>query len=172
MSHVSLFESENEELQVRCLPGLRNSCQRLGLELVKQKSYRTWKSDHGSFVGDYPVPEGYDVEDLGENAEYVIRVAGLSDDERVQKGAPYEVGVVESKKNPGSYAFMYDFYAGGNGLEEKCGDKAGKLMMHYRMECDRITAEEQGDEITFKEQPDGTWIGVSDVDEDRVREGE
>ena len=171
MSHVAIYEPEKEELQIRCLPALQKACQRLGLELVKQSHYRTWKDDHGSFVGDYPVPEGFNAEELGENAEYVARIAGLSDHERTQRNAPYEVGMVQSKKNPGSFVPAFDFYAGGNGLVEKCGDGAGKLLMHYRMECDRITAQEQGDEITFKEQPDGTWIGISDVDEDRVQEG-
>lgn len=31
------------------------------LQLVRQKSYRTWATDHGSLVGDYPLPGIYQV---------------------------------------------------------------------------------------------------------------
>jgi len=31
------------------------------LELVKQKSYRTWIADHGKLVGDYPLPGTYQI---------------------------------------------------------------------------------------------------------------
>ena len=31
------------------------------LELVRQKNYRTWATDHGSLVGDYPLPGIYQV---------------------------------------------------------------------------------------------------------------
>ena len=135
MSHVTCKDPDSE-FQIRSLPALLKACERLGLELVKQKTFRTWKTDHGSLVGDYPVPEGYSEDEIGENAEYVTRVAGLTDEERTRSSAPYEIGWVPSRKHPGSYAYMYDFYNGGYGLEEKCGKGAESLLMHYRMECE------------------------------------
>lgn len=35
------------------------------LELVKQKSYRTWIDDHGGLVGDYPLPGIYQIKLMG-----------------------------------------------------------------------------------------------------------
>jgi hypothetical protein len=110
------------------------------LQLVRQKSYRTWATDHGSLVGDYPLPgiyqvklmaalkkQGYDVhaaakaqgvelkqlskDVVGKDAEFVIKYK----DGKGRKDA-YEIGLVPHPVNKGEYLMMTDFYAQGNGL--------------------------------------------------------
>lgn len=123
-----------------------------------QSTYRSWISDHGRLVGDYPVPKGFVADELGKNAAHVIRLKDVPT--REGYGAPYELGVVESKEKPGTYVLVYDFFAGGYGLEKEVGTKCEDLLMWYRMQCDRLEAEAQGDEIEFQQAKDGTWTST------------
>lgn len=114
MSHVVTIET-----QVTDLVALRQACEALGLELVEgQRNYR-WFGRH---VADYPLPEGFAVEDLGK-CHHAIRV----------KGNPkaYEIGVVRRKDGKAGYQLIYDFWSQGMGLEAVAGKGLTKLRQEY-----------------------------------------
>jgi hypothetical protein len=137
MSHVSLIA-----LKVRDLEALDAACQRLGLELVRgQKTYR-W---YGQSVGDYPLPEGMTAADLGK-CDHAIRVK--------DRPTAYEIGLV---KRPGQdhYALLWDFYAGGFGLEAKVGAGCAKLKQAYAVQLARKEARRRGFSLTEAVQADG-----------------
>jgi len=112
VSHVA-----NIKLQINDLAALKEAGQRLGLELVQQSTYR-WFGQH---VGDYPLPEGFTKDDLGK-CDYVLRIPN-------NKQA-YEIGIVKRKDGQG-YQPLWDFWAGGYGLEAKVGKDAEKLIQEY-----------------------------------------
>jgi hypothetical protein len=163
-------------------------------ELVQgQSEYRTWKTDNGKLVGDYPLPNGWTAEDVGQHAVGVIRLTdealkkrGIDTEQRNGHGKPYEIGIVpvtcqrdeegkiiSSKPGEGEeYMLVTDFWASGNGLllaeglsgPNRYGDKAlGDLYMHYRMAEAKQAAEKVGDKLSFQKQQDGSWLGVSNT---------
>jgi hypothetical protein len=81
-----------------------------------QKHYKWW----GHSVGDYPIPENVKEEDLGK-CDHAIHVKGNDE--------AYEVGVVD--QGDGTYRLIWDFYGGGQGLQEKIGAGASKLLQGY-----------------------------------------
>lgn len=115
MSHVVDIDAE-----VRDLAALRDACDAIGLELVEgQTEYRWW----GHFVGDHPLPKGFEVADLG-RCEHAIRVKG-------DPGA-YEVGVVRRRDGRDAWTFLFDFYGtGGKRLEAVAGHRCGRLLQEY-----------------------------------------
>lgn len=116
MSHISKIE-----LVIHSLDDLKEACRKLGFEFVEnQKSYK-W---YGRWVGDTPLPEGINVEDLGK-CDHAIRVPGCS----------YEIGVVKRNDH---YILLWDYYYAG-GLSEKIGPNAGKLKQAYTVA--RVTKE-------------------------------
>ena len=136
MSHVSLIA-----LKVRDLDALDAACRRLGLELVRgQKTYR-W---YGVQVGGYPLPEGLTAADLGK-CDHAIRVPDLP-------GA-YEIGLVRRTDH---YALLWDFYAGGYGLEAKVGPQCGRLKQAYGVELARREGRRRGYSLTETAQSDGS----------------
>jgi hypothetical protein len=111
MSHVTKIEIEINDLGT-----LKAACRRLELQFIcNQKTY-AW---YGQHVGDYPVPEGFSVEDMGK-CDHAIRVPG----------AAYEIGVV---KRGHKYVLLWDSYHSG-GLERTLGKNAGKLNQAYGVE--------------------------------------
>jgi hypothetical protein len=93
------------DVQVKDIDALRAACEATGtLELVEKSTYK-W---YGRHVGDYPMPAGFTKADLGK-CEFAIKVKGATRD-------TYEVGVVKRRDGKEGYTFLYDFYAGGNGL--------------------------------------------------------
>lgn len=80
----------------------------------------------------------------------------------------YEIGIVPDQANPGAYTIVFDTY-GGEDLRKKVGNSfyandeaviAPLLIQWYKMECDRIVAAENGDEIEFEQQPDNSWVAI------------
>lgn len=127
MSHVSEIECK-----ILSLDALKAACARLGLEWLEGKTtYRWW----GRWVGDYPLPEGVKVEDLGK-CTHAIRVPG----------ATFEIGVVE--KN-GEHILIWDFYQSG-GLEKVLGKGGGKLKQAYTIEQTRALARRAGYQVREK----------------------
>lgn len=121
MSHVATIDCE-----ILSLDALKSACERLGLSFQEgQRSY-AW---YGKFVGDYPMPEGFTVDDLG-HCEHAIKVPG----------ARYEVGVVYRE---GKYSLMWDFYSAG-GLEGQLGPNGQKLAQAYAVEAAKLEAQRQG----------------------------
>lgn len=141
------------------------------MEVVKATHYRTWKDGNdGRLVGDWPLPEGVTEAEVGENAEYIIRVTDKRLAElgttRDEYNAPYEIGVVPSRTEKGSYSLATDFWCQGNGVLKEVGigeysDKLqtafDQLYMHYRCAEAKLAAEAAGDQIEFEQQKDG-WI--------------
>jgi hypothetical protein len=121
MSHVTPIN-----LEIKDLEALKMACERLGLTWMEgQKTYR-W---YGRFVGDYPMPEGFTVKDLGK-CSHAIRVPGAS----------YEIGVVERN---GENILMWDFYYSG-GLEKVLGQGGYKLKQAYSIEAAKLQAFRDG----------------------------
>lgn len=161
------------------------------MEFVQNCShYRTWKDNHnGRLVGDWPLPEGWTAEQVGENAVHVIRKTNVSN--RESAGAPYEIGIVPVRVTRGEngevlaavpdskgteYILMTDWYNDGNGILEEQGvgrrlsktevkseSAFGELFMHYRMMEAQLEAERLGDSISFEKQPDGSYVAEVDT---------
>ena len=143
MSHVASIE-----LEIKDLDALDEACETLGLELVRgQKTYKWW----GHSVGDYPLPTGFKASDLGKS-EHAIRIPG-------DKNA-YEIGVVPRRDGKPGYTLLWDFYAGGYGMEAKVGKDACKLKQaysaavatrHYRKLGYRVSVEKkEGERLVVK----------------------
>lgn len=127
MSHVSQIEIEIKDLEA-----LKAACQRLGYEWLEGKTtYKWW----GHWVGDYPMPQGFKVEDLGK-CTHAIRVPG----------ANFEIGVVIRN---GKTTLMWDFYQSG-GLERVVGKNGAKLKQAYAAEATKRAAKKAGYLVTEK----------------------
>ncbi len=121
MSHVSTID-----IDVTDLGCLAEACNAAGLELMIDQKKFHW---YGRHVGDYPVPDGFAVEDMGK-CEHMIRVkphAGLT-------SKPYEIGVVKRRDGRPGYTLLYDFYHGGYGLEAVAGENCQKVTQGYAVE--------------------------------------
>ncbi len=121
MSHVAKIE-----MQIRDLDTLKATCEQLGLQFIANQRSYVW---YGRSVGDYPLPEGFSVSDLG-HCDHAIRVPG----------ARYEVGVLHRS---GQYHLLWDFYREG-GLERVLGKGACRLKQAYSMERVRREARLKG----------------------------
>ena len=132
MSHVDTIDCP--EINENTINLLQKAAESLGLELVKQDTYR-W---YGRHVGDYPIPYGFKKADLG-RCEYALRIPGNKQAYEVGI-AKYPEGATKTVVNAdGStqevpakgYAMLWDFYCGGFGLEKAIGAKGGKLVQSY-----------------------------------------
>ena len=110
MSHVAKIDLEITDKE--SLLAAAAACR---LEVLSQNTYK-W---YGYSVGDFPLPEGFSVEDLGK-CDFVLSV----------KGNPhaYQIGVVQ---RGGKYVLLWDFFAGGYGLQEKIGTNGSLLKKEY-----------------------------------------
>jgi hypothetical protein len=138
MSHVSTVE-----IEIKDVPALAAACSAMGLELVlDQKQYR-WFGEH---VGDYPIPDGFTKDDLG-RCEHAIRIPG--------DGKAYEIGVVKRRDGKPGYVLMWDFWAGGYGLQDKVGKDCGRLAQEYAAQVAIKKAKLQGFNVQRKQLEDG-----------------
>jgi hypothetical protein len=103
MSHVV-----SQTLDLKDLDCLRAACEELGLEIRAKKNYR-W---YGRSVGDYPIPEGFTVDELGK-CEFAIGIKGDTQ--------AYEIGAV---KKGGQWRLIYDFWGPGQALAKQKGKGA------------------------------------------------
>ena len=114
MSHNEVIELEVDDLKT-----LANTAKRLGGQLMLNEKTYKW---FGRNVGDYPLPEGIAVSDLGK-CEHKIKFPGIN----------YEVGVIKSKTSRGAYSLLWDFFD--SKLKNKMGgEKAIDFIQHYTME--------------------------------------
>lgn len=120
MSHVAKIEVE-----IKDLDALRAACAKLGLSFQEGKTSYAW---FGRSVGDYPLPEGFTVADLG-TCEHAIGVPGAS----------YEIGVTRRRDGRPGFALLWDSWHAG-GLERALGAGAGKLVQRYGIEAARRAA--------------------------------
>lgn len=98
MSHISRIE-----LEITSLYDLKEACSRLGFTFMENQKTHAW---YGKLVGDTPLAEGMEVQDLGK-CDHAIKVPECD----------YEVGVIRQGKK---YHLVYDdWYRGG--LDKKIG---------------------------------------------------
>jgi hypothetical protein len=134
MSHVSVIKAE-----IHSLKSLKKACDRLGLEFVENQKTYAW---YGRHVGDYPIPEGMTVNDMGK-CLHAIKIPG----------SDYEVGVIRDPIYKNSYKLIWDFWQSG-GLEQKLGQDAWKLTQMYQVEHTKYTAKLQGKIVREKVMDD------------------
>ncbi len=135
MSHISKVE-----LVIHSLKDLKEACQQLGFEFVEnQKSFK-W---YGRWVGDTPIPEGINIEDIGK-CDHAIRVPGCT----------YEVGIIRRGEH---YILLWDYYHAG-GLEPKIGPNAGILKQAYTVARVRKEARQKGYRIREKKMDQGVRL--------------
>jgi len=153
MSHVVIKEGETADQQIVDLAALKSAASGVGMEFRKgQTSFHTWASDHGGrLVGDYPVPEGYDATEIA--AGDCIHAIGLPGQSGKSGTNAYEVGVVKSKKFPGTYSLLYDFWGGA--IDRVAGIGLEKLRMHYTAHAVKNKHEAEGDTVLMEELPNG-----------------
>jgi hypothetical protein len=184
LSHV--VKNTNEKGRILSIAALEKACLDLTvdgrtglLELVQTEKgkgkYRTWKSDHGRLVGDWDVPEGMTSDEVGANADYVIRATAAGRAYLKSKGYnhPYEVGVVWDEADQ-CYRLVYDFFCRAQGLELLIGEtkvdykKSGRsgqlttscprLIQAYNVARDGLLAAAQGDTQVVVPQADGSVL--------------
>lgn len=150
MSHVATIEVEITNLQ-----DLRDAAAELGLVFSDGQQTYQWYGEH---VGDFPLPDGFNIEDLG-RCEHAIR---LNDSDRLAARnrygeAPYELGVVRRRDGKPGWTLLWDFFAGGFGLEEKIGPEAGLLKQSIANAATIRTMKTQGYRVASREKlPNGT----------------
>lgn len=139
MSHVATVD-----LHITDLAALKAACETLGLEFREGKTRFRW---YGRVVGDYPLPEGFTVSDMG-LCEHAI---GVKDN-----ALGYEVGVVRRRDGKPGYLLMYDNWRGGFGLEDIIGANAGKLKQQYTIQVLLQAARRQGYRVSQSQLQDGS----------------
>lgn len=150
-------------VEIKDLAALRRAAEKLGLEFREgQRTYR-W---YGRWVGDYKLPEGVTQDQLGK-CDHALAVAG--------NPSAYEVGIVSQPD--GTFKLMWDFWAGGYGLQEKIGQDCSKLTAGYtvaktQLECERLgwMNEVQPDGSVLVYHPNGGTMTVSPTGEIEANE--
>ncbi len=132
MSHVVAIEKSITDLDA-----LRRACPGLGLEFREGQRTYNW---YGTHVGDYPLPVGFTMEDLGK-CEHAIVVQDAN-------ANTYEVGVVRRRDGKPGYTLLFDFYAGGFGLMPCIGKDAGRLLKEYSAEVSIAELKRMGRAVT------------------------
>lgn len=143
MSHVAKIEINFTDLE--CLERAAKAC---GLVFNWGQTHYRW---YGHHVGDYPMPQGFKVSDLG-HCEHAISVPGNS--------RAYEVGVCRRKDGEEGYTLLWDFWAGGNGLQKHLGghQDCNTLIDAYSKETTLKVAAETG--MTVQEEVDAEGATV------------
>jgi len=106
MSHIAKIELEVKDLQA-----LKTACNEAGYEFVENQTTYKW---YGRWVGDAPLPDGVDIDQLG-TCDHAIKVPG----------ARYEIGVL---KVGDRYELLCDEWRSG-GL----AGKSRKLLQPYAL---------------------------------------
>lgn len=142
MSHVV-----EVDISIQDLDALEEAAKMLGLELVRGQNTYRW---FGRSVGDYALPAGYKVSDLGK-CEHALRIPG--------DNKAYEIGVSKRRDGKPGYSLVWDFFAGGYGMEKKVGENCQKLEQaytvalacrHYRRKGYSVRTETKHDRILVK----------------------
>ena len=135
MSHISKIE-----LVIHSLEDLKEACRQLGFEFVEDQKTFKW---FGRWVGDTPLPEGIDIEDIGK-CDHAIKVAGCE----------YEIGIIRRDDH---YILLWDHYYVG-GLTKIIGQDAGKLKQAYTVARVRKEARRKGYRIREKKMDQGVRL--------------
>jgi hypothetical protein len=144
MSHVATVD-----LEVKDLDALAEACNAIGLELVRGQQTYEW---YGTHVGDYPVPAGFVKEDLGK-CDHAIRIPGDHSD---KDHKPYEIGVFGRRDGRPGYTLMWDFWAGGRGLQKLAGNDCCNVKREYAYVVAKRQAMAQGFTVQSTRNADGS----------------
>lgn len=143
MSHVATID-----IEITNLHDLQNACADLGLEFVEGQQTYNW---YGQSMSDGSIPEGFSESDLG-RCEHAIKLndaqamqaidqrreafltkcreANQEPDASVMMHVcqrPYEIGVARRRDGKPGWTLLWDFWAGGYGLQEVIGENGGRL---------------------------------------------
>ncbi len=147
MSHITELEADTADLAIKDLNILKKAAERCGLEFREnQTTFHSWTSDRGS-----------QSPNICKHALGLPAVAGKAKENFDR----YEIGVVDSKKFPGTFSLEYDPYGGA--LDKHVGENCEDLMMFYQMEAARAAAEEQGYTYIEEKLEDGTYTATVEI---------
>lgn len=127
VSHVATVD-----IEIKDLPALRQACKRLGLEFMEGQQTYKWCGHH---VGDFKLPTGWKANELGK-CEHALRV---KDNSRA-----YEIGVCKRRDGKPGYTLLWDFWAGGHGLQKVVGNDCNALRQLYAVEAAKNAGRKQG----------------------------
>lgn len=133
MSHVATIQAE-----IKSLRSVKAACKRLGLKFLENQQTYKW---YGRHVGDYPIPEGLTIDDMGK-CIHAIKVPG----------AEYEIGVIRDPMNKKNFKLVWDFWD--KKLPKALGKDAWKLTQAYEIEHAKYTAKLQGKTVREKVMDD------------------
>ncbi len=204
MSHVLDPKSvkDKDRIRITNLEAARMAMEHLGLRVLtdveeqQQRGvkdpvpgrgcYRGHKTIYGGLVGDYPIPAGWQYEDVDNNAVLIGQMHKdlhhkVAQNETTRRYPTedkyYDVGIVFSAEDQCYYP-VYDFAdSGGRLMGEVLGNvkregqgvsEAYSLFMQaYHQACDVLTAAEQQQQIEFfragEETPDGYVVQPGEV---------
>jgi len=127
MSHVTTIDAK----EFYDLPSLKRMCKNEGWEFRENQQTFAWFGRH---VGDYPLPEGFKVSDMGK-CDHAISIPGCK----------YEIGVV-SKDN--KWKLIYDFWPSGGLKARLCSSRedtqAGLLKQSYNVDKAQVACQNKG----------------------------
>lgn len=105
-------------LEINDRESLEMAAQMLGMDCREKNTFKWF----GTHVGDYPLPAGFKKEDMGK-CDFALGVTG--------NDKAYEIGVVKRRDGKPGYQLLWDFWAGGHGLEKAIGKDGGLLKQEY-----------------------------------------
>lgn len=155
MSHVATIE-----IQITNLEDLKAAAAELGLEWCEGQQTYHWYGEH---VGDFPLPDGFNIEDLG-RCEHALklnpsqRLAAMNkyNTSTAYVIEPYEIGIVRRRDGRPGWTMLWDFYCGGRGLQDVIGENAGRLKQAIATAASIRTMTAQGYRPVRKSLPNGT----------------
>lgn len=130
------------DIEIKSLEALDEACHRLGLIFKRGQTTYKW---FGQYLGDSPLPQGLTPEDLGK-CDHAI---SLPNNDRA-----YEVGVRRNAE--GTYSLLWDFWAGGYGLQEVVGHNCHRLQQAYAAAVARMEATANGYDVQETQDAQGT----------------
>jgi hypothetical protein len=135
VSHVATVD-----IEIRDLGALEETCRRLGMKLaLGQTTYKWW----GRHMGDYPLPAGFAVEDLGK-CDHAIQVPD----------AAYEVGVVRRRDGRPGFQLIWDFVD--SRLRAAVGEGCSILKREYAAVVATRQAQRSGFRVQEHRRADGS----------------
>jgi len=178
MSHVLDTRSAKlrDKMRIINIQALRLAAEKLGLVMKSAEelecephkgTYMGYKTEMGRLANDWPMPEGWTLEELEQNADYVISLSdqqkeaymGISASNRTvftkHSRKFYEIGIVWDAKEKAWFPHFDFAEAGGRALQHFAGEvkrenyevvsSLGTLMNWYHGFCDKLRAEELGE---------------------------
>lgn len=135
MSHVATID-----LHITDLGALEQAAKRLGFELMHGQTTYKWFGQH---VGDYPLPAGFTVDDLGK-CEHALR----------HPNAEYEIGVIRRRDGKPGYSLIWDFFD--DSLARVAGKDCCNVKQQYAGAVARQHAQRNGFRVQEHVQSDGS----------------